>query len=110
MPSGCSGYGTGCNTPSRANSKHSSAARKQEEGTKSTMSMFSRVGLGPFALIVLVVVLRHETWCIIVEILELGGVRAVERRVAREWHQELLARRDVAGHKKRHALTERSPP
>ena len=40
--------GTGCNTPSRANSKHSSAARKQEEGTKCTMSMFSRVGLGPF--------------------------------------------------------------
>ena len=110
MPSGCSGYGTGCNTPSRANSKHSSAARKQEEGTKCTMSMFSRVGLGPFALIVLVVVLRHETWCSIVEILELGGVRAVERRVARERHQELLARRDVAGRKKRHALTERSPP
>ena len=109
MPSGCSGYGTGCNTPSRANSKHSSAARKQEEGTN-TMSMFSRVGLGPFALIVLVVVLRHETWCSIVEILELGGVRAVERRVARERHQELLARRDVAGRKKRHALTERSPP
>ena len=87
MPSGCSGYGTGCNTPSRANSKHSSAARKQEEGTKGTMSMFSRVGLGPFALIVLVVVLRHETWCSIVETLELGGVEAVERRVARERHQ-----------------------
>ena len=52
------------------------------------MSMFSRVGLGPFVvLIVLVVVLRHETWCSIVEILELGGVRAVERRVARERHQ-----------------------
>ena len=41
-------------------------------------------------LIVLVVVLRHETWCSIVDILELGGVRAVERRVARERHQELL--------------------
>ena len=66
-----------------------------------TMSMFSRVGLGPFALIVLVVVLRHETWCSIVDILELGGVRAVERRVARERHQELLARRDVLRHVRR---------
>ena len=76
MPSGCSGYGTGCNTPSRANSKHSSAARKQEEGTKCTMSMFSRVGLGPFVvLIVLVVVLRHETWRSIVEVLDSADSR-----------------------------------
>ena len=54
--------GTGCNTPSRANSKHSSAARKQEEGTKCTMSMFLRVGLGPFVVLIVlavVIILNH---------------------------------------------------
>ena len=79
--------------PPRTSKGSRTSGGARQRGNKLPAIEFPCCRLGPFALIVLVVVLRHETWCSIVEILELGGVRAVERRVARERHQELLARR-----------------